>query len=45
MHGSIIFENEEALAKFLVHFTGSTALFEVQQLANEKYQLKFTGGY
>lgn len=45
MHGSIIFDNEEALAKFLLHFTGSTAIFEVNQLANGNYKLKFLGGY
>lgn len=49
MNGKIFFEDEEALARFLKAFTGSTALFEVNfhggNTTNGGYVLEFTGGF
>lgn len=44
MNGTIHFESEVALAKFLKEFTGSTAVFEVSSDCFG-YTLTFTGGF
>jgi hypothetical protein len=44
MNGTIQFESTSALAEFLIHFTGSTALFKVVPIGNG-WLLTFTGGF
>lgn len=44
MYGKIHFIDEEALAKFLIAFVGSTAKFTVYNGAGG-YTLEFEGGY
>ena len=44
MNGTIEFENEVQLAKFLIEFTGSTAIFEVKPYGNG-FLLTFKGGF
>jgi hypothetical protein len=45
MEGTIEFEDVQDLAKFLLAFTGSTALFNVISIGNGRYKLTFTGGF
>ena len=45
MNGKIYFTNLVDLANFLKAFTESTAVFEVQSVALNKWVLTFTGGY
>jgi hypothetical protein len=45
MHGKITFDSPESLAKFLIEFTGSTALFEVTEKSNGSFILEFSGGF
>jgi hypothetical protein len=45
MYGKIIFKDEEALARFLKEFVGSTAIFSVKSYDGKEYELEFKGGY
>jgi hypothetical protein len=45
MYGTITFASAKELAQFLKEFTGSTAVFQVDQMTDGTFKLKFTGGY
>jgi hypothetical protein len=44
MNGTITFDSVKELAEFLVHFTGSTAIFSVVPSGNQ-WILTFRGGF